>query len=204
MNSHSEMLNSYEKSLRNPENGVGQLNPSEWDIHIFLSKLGTVEKIPEDNNKNPDFMIKDEKLVFEVKSINTAYGEKIDENNVKINMKNERQFIEKFNFTLTDIQQKFNNYPNAFSIGALWIEHLQHTMILLKFNEEFIRKTKFPETKLDGLIIYFEPTGNRTNNKKPFLFSKSIQLDRIFNKHYPKNELTIINLLDKRGKLHFS
>jgi len=197
MNSHSEMLNSYEKSLRNPAQGVDGLNPSEYDVKIFLSKLGNVEKIPEDNNnKNPDFIIKDRRLVFEVKSINTVYCGKVDENNIKINLKDEKLFIEKFNFTLRDIEKKFDNYPNDFSIGVIWIEHLQHTMSLshLDFNGELIRKTDFMKAKFDGLLIYFEQAGGRTNNKKPFLFSNNSQLDIIFSNEYSNNELTIINL----------
>lgn len=200
---HSKMLNSYEKSLRNPSNGVDGLNPSEYDVQIFLSKLGDVEKISEDNNnKNPDFIIKDKKLVFEVKSINTIYGEKVDKNKIKINLKDETSFIEKFNFTLRDIEKKFDNYPDNFPIGAIWIEHLQHTITSspLNFNEEFARKTDFIKTKLDGLLIYFEQAGGRTSNKKPVLFSKNSQLNRIFSDQYSNNELTVITFFDNKGK----
>jgi hypothetical protein len=191
-----EAIKSHEKDERNPANYPNGLNPSESTIKNFLSRFGEVKKIPENKNKTPDFEIIGKNTFVEVKSINTVIGDKISETMYKVNIKNENEWIEKINFTLTDIELKRASTPkSSMYVGSIYVDTPQ-TLGFGKSitNLNFIKKTNFERANLDGLLVLVEQASGNFRNQIPILFSKRHELTILFNEHYPNNELEIREL----------
>jgi len=186
-------INRYEKFLRNPQHSPRGLNLSEDDIKSFLSKLGEVIKIPENNQlKVPDFIIRDSKLTFEVKSVNLTYEKKLDKDRIAINVKDENEWIEKIDLTLDDIDRKLVSNEISY-LGVIWIDVALHELMTIATDMNLIRKTNFHSKRIDGLLVYFQKAGGNVKIKKPILFSKNAQVTDIFNAVYTPSEIDIIN-----------
>ena len=200
---NAEDINRYEKDFNNPEKYPDRLNISESAIKDFLSQIGEVKKIPEEENKTPDFEIIGKNLFVEVKSINTVIGKSISETEHEVNIKNESEWLEKINLTLKDIEKKRDIIPsNSLYIGAIYVDVVQ----MLGFgknilNLDFIKRTVLGQTNIDGLLLYIEQSGGNIKNKRPILFSKNPNLTGLFEKHYPDSRLKIEKYPEARKTL---
>lgn len=191
-----EKINSYHKHLRNPDNYDDNLNQCEYDIKEFLSKLGNIKKIPKNNDQDSvvDFEIEDKNIFIEVKSINIVYLKSINESSIKINVKDETEWLEKINLTLKDIEKKRSTLTNKSSIylGAICFDAVQYlNSRYLVFDLGFIKKTNFNISNIDALLLYPPTLSNNNDTHVPILFSKIKFLTDLFNRHYGK-ELTVM------------
>lgn len=200
MDSYS--LNSYQRYFNNPDNRElwpDGLNQSESKIKEFLSRLGSVKKIqkPCENSIVVDFEIEGKNIFVEVKSINTVYGEELNETQTTINIKNENEWLEKINLELKDIEKKRQSLPkDSTYVGILYIETVQIQLGFGKciLDPKFVKKTNFMQSNLDGLLIYPEPAGGNIKNQPPGLYSKIQSLMELFSKNYETSELRTIFL----------
>ena len=131
----------------------------EEEVKQIFSYLGEVERVPRSNRKKTsDFKIEDEKLIIEITSINTAPAGEQDENGrIPLNLPhNEDAFIEKINRGIEHAEEKedtlgyskiavIHNDPAMFGLRPDFMEKL--------FNPDFIRKTGFLSSSLDGLML---------------------------------------------------
>ncbi|NCN99020.1 hypothetical protein COU62_00040 [Candidatus Pacearchaeota archaeon CG10_big_fil_rev_8_21_14_0_10_35_219] len=186
-NPGSEKLNSHAKYLNNPNNSFNGLNFSEEYVkEIFTTDSLIPEKIPEEKDKNtPDFKIEQINFFIEVKSINIAYGEKIDQNNTKINLKDECGWTEKINLTINDMEKKFEQL-DGFFIGAVVPDaiyiSLKNSDIL--WHEDFIRKTNFLKSKLNALFIGHRGIEGNVENKTPLIYVKDKSFQKTLKDSY--------------------
>ncbi len=186
-------INRYDKFHRNPANSISGLNQSEKSAKDFMSKLGRIVKINEDKDvKKADFIIPTHNLIFEVKSINTEINERIVEANFAINLKNENAFIEKINYTLSDICKKEVDHTKHKFLGIIYIDFIQHNFTQFNWDDKFIRKTNLCNERLDGLLILFAQTGGNIKNKNSILFTKNDEIRAIFNPYVL--EVTVFDL----------
>ena len=131
----------------------------EDEVKQIFSYLGKVERVPRSNRKkNSDFKIEDEKLIIEITSINTAPAGEQDENGrIPLNLPhNEDAFIEKINRGIEHAEEKedtqgyskiavIHNDPAMFGLKSDFMKKL--------FDPDFIRKTGFLSSSLDGLMF---------------------------------------------------
>lgn len=187
-------INSYGKGTRNPNNDIG-MNNSELQFRNYCLKSGIniSNKVPERNNqKTPDFYIfdeKSEKVYIELKSINTIYSP-----DGKSNFKSSKEWIEKLNLTMKDIESKFT--IGELSIGVIYIENLQ--IIFSKydatsyrdgeflFTKDFLSQTNFLKSSLDALIIFPEQVGGESENYLPVIWSKNKKIIDTFNNGFKR------------------
>jgi len=151
-------IKGYEDSQRN--NILSPLR--EKDVKRFFAPIGEVEKIPRNNQKKTnDFKIESEKLMIEVKSINStvnATGEQDEDGDIPINLPgNENKFIERINRCI-ELAEAKEDAPEDYK--KVVVIHLDPVMLGLNpdlpdkvFHPEFIKKTSFIYSSLDGLIF---------------------------------------------------
>ena len=127
-------------------------------------------------------MIKEKKLLVEVKSINTVIGEQLTEYTYSINLKNELGWLQKINLTIHEIEKKEKGeYEEFSSLGVIYIDPVQFQLSKAKellYNIEFINISCFSISKLDGLLIYPAQVGGGGENKEPILYTKSKQISK--------------------------
>ena len=131
----------------------------EREVKQIFSYLGEVETVPESNHKKTsDFKIEDEKLIIEVTSINTAPAGEQDENGcIPLNLPlNEDAFIEKINRGIEHAEEK----EDTLGYSKIAVIYNDPVMLGLKpdfmkklFDSDFIRKTGFLSSSLDGLVF---------------------------------------------------
>ncbi|MCD6227776.1 hypothetical protein J7J90_04770 [Candidatus Micrarchaeota archaeon] len=196
MTINPESINSYEKGFNNPNNWPDKLNPSEHEIKAFLSKLGNVERILEEDKKTPDFEV--DGIFVEVKSINTVLLDKVDiHGNPLFNHKDENEWIKKINCTLCDIAEKRGSVSeNSLYLGVIYIDVVQamglgKNIFNYKFMNVFIDKTMFDIMNLDAILFYPMPVSGKVTNSKPLLISKNSKLTAKFKEAYDK-EIEIV------------
>jgi len=131
----------------------------EEEVKQIFSYLGKVERVPRSNRKKTsDFKIEDEKLIIEITSINTApVGEQDEDGCIPLNLPhNEDAFIEKINRGIEHAEEKedtrgyskiavIHNDPAMFGLKPDFMEKL--------FDPDFIKKTGFLSSSLDGLMF---------------------------------------------------
>ena len=131
----------------------------EREVAQIFSHLGEVKRVSRSNRKKTsDFKIEDEKLIIEVKSINTApAGEQNENGHIPLNLpRNADAYIEKINRRIEQAEEKedtpgyskiavIHNDPAMFGLRPDFMEKL--------FNPDFIRKTGFLSSSLDGLML---------------------------------------------------
>ena len=132
----------------------------EDEVKQFFSPLGIVEKISRTNQKKTsDFKIETEKLIVEVKSINTTVaGEQDEHGNIPINLSaNENEFVKKINRQIERAGKKEDTL-GYYKIGVICydvvISALPNNSHIKKiFDPDFIRKTTFPSSPFDALMF---------------------------------------------------
>jgi hypothetical protein len=193
----TEAIKRYEKDLRNPAKCQDELNESESIIKNFLLRFGEVKKIPEEENKTPDFEIVGKNTFVEVKSINTVIEERISETKYKANIKNESEWIKKIDLTLKDIEQKRDKIPqDSLYVGAICVIDVEQTLGFGKniTHLDFIMKTILEQVDVDGLLVFLGQVSGNVKPQIPTLFSKNPELTLLFKGHYSNKELEIKEL----------
>jgi hypothetical protein len=132
----------------------------ERDVAQFFSYLGEVEPVRRSNQeKTSDFKIVAEKLIIEVTSINTApAGEQDEYGRIPLNLpRSEDEFIEKINEKIEHAEEKEDTLGYNKKIAVI---HYDPILVGLRpdfmeklFDLDFIRKTGFLSSSLDGLIF---------------------------------------------------
>lgn len=131
----------------------------EEEVKQIFSYLGEVERVPRSNRKKTsDFKIEDEKLIIEITSINTVpAGERDEKGRIPLNLPlNKDAFIKKINRGIEHAEEKedtlgyskiavIHNDPAMFGLRPDFMEKL--------VDPEFIRKTGFLSSSLDGLMF---------------------------------------------------
>lgn len=201
-------INRYNKWLQSPKSEENEISISESHILDFLNQIGGFKKIPEkDGIKTFDFVNEKEKLLVEVKSINTVY-ENTSENTIfSINLKKRDEWVKKINLTIKDIEAKDKQEHKEFCVmGTIYIDSIQTVFEQQRkiFESDFIKETNFLKSKLNALLIYpakFAGTKSKIigrkiieepyPNIKPTLYSKNDNVAHLFSK-INKSELDII------------
>ena len=183
--------NRYEKYMRNPKDAAGGLSFSEQDIKKFLTRLGEIEKIPEEDNKTPDFKTTELDFFFEIKSVNTVCADTEFEGYKKMNLKTREEFIDKINLTLDEIEKQRGGDQY---IGVIWIDFMQHVFLKYAFDIELIKASNFAAKNIDAVLFYFQQSGGDiSRNKIPVLFSKDREITEAFKSRYNNGECLIMS-----------
>ena len=131
----------------------------EEGVKQIFSYLGKVETVPKSNHKKTsDFKIEDKKLIIEVTSINTTPAGEQDENGcIPLNLPlNEDAFIEKINKGIEHAEEKEDTLGYS-KIAVIYNDPvmlgLRPDLMEKLVNPEFIRKTGFLSSSLDGLMF---------------------------------------------------
>jgi len=132
----------------------------EDEVKQIFSPLGVVERISRTNQKKTsDFKIENEKLIIEVKSINTTVaGEQDEYGNIPINLPaNENEFVKKINRRIEYAEEKEDTlrYYKVVVIcyDVVIFSLAKNSQIKKIFDPDFIRKTTFPSSPFDALMF---------------------------------------------------
>lgn len=132
----------------------------ERDVAQIFSYLGEVIRVSRSNQeKTSDLKIEAEKLIIEVTSINTAPAGEQDENGrIPLNLpRSEDEFIEKINEKIEHAEEKEDTLGYDKKIVVIHYDvvlvGLRSDLIEKLLDPEFIRKTGFPSSSLDGLMF---------------------------------------------------
>jgi hypothetical protein len=193
----ADEVNRYEKYLRNPKNSKDGMNSSEREIKKFLSRLGTIEKIPETPaKKTPDFLINNG-LFVEVKSINTEFKNVPNDRRKHIRAKNNLDWLKKLNLTLKEVRDKVLPAEPPI-MAAIWIDSEQHYGLNSEYFENLMKDIRLDLKGISAILLYFSDklqpfVPEDSFNKIPILISKDKKILDLFRKSYISSQLNIIS-----------
>jgi hypothetical protein len=130
----------------------------EGEVKQFFSPIGELKRISRSQSKTSDFTIESENLLIEVTSINTVVvGEQDEHGNIPINLPpNENEFIKKINRKIGHAEKK-EDHVGYHKVVVVYYDTpifaLQEHLIKKLSDPDFIRKTEFPSSSVDGLMF---------------------------------------------------
>jgi len=151
------------KGIEQYENALRTKLVTKWrerDVAQIFSYLGEVEPVRRSNQeKTSDFKIVAAKLIIEATSINTApAGEQDEYGRIPLNLpRSDDEFIEKINKKIEHAEKKEDMLGYDKKIVVIHYDvvlvGLRPALIEKMSNPEFIMKTRFLSSSLDGLIF---------------------------------------------------
>jgi hypothetical protein len=151
------------KGIEQYENALRTKLVTKWrerDVKQIFSYLGEVEPVRRSNQeKTSDFKIVAEKLIIEATSINTVpAGEQDEYGRIPLNLpRSEDEFIEKINKKIEHAEEKEDTFEYDKRIVVIHYDHvligLRPDLVEKVISPEFIRKTRFLSSSLDGLMF---------------------------------------------------